>query len=764
MKRFLICIITVTIGICTGIFLFGCAEKSTYNVMYSGGVGGTVKEVKEDGSYGQTSPWFKVREGEDAPKVTAIPKAGYGFEKWSDGATEATRQDTNISSNINIQALFYRTEYFVTYTAVTMEGYIDGETKQTVKPGGDAQPVTVHTYTGYIFEKWSDGVTEATRHDTNITSDKDISAIFKKEEYAVNYTTDGHGSIDGTDSQSVKYKEDGSAVTAVPDKGYVFVKWSDGVTEATRTETNITSEFSVTAEFAPKTRECKLNDRITLNSVVNKPTITLTYDALSEVKLPVPEREHFIFDGWYYRKDKIADENGNLLITDDFILEEPVIKLDGREDNDLLAKWKAKETFTYRILLVYVTRIQARLRDRNRIMHDIDFTMSELQRRFCEESTKLLRKTMNEMVDGLVDFQIDEYYTTQTITNEQLSQSYIEAPSIYTHLFPKQIPEVRDMAKDYGSTISVFGFDGDQPTSASSSLFQNASGTAGDREGQVHLDSLIYGAIVDEFTLSDVLNADLDGTDRRSMQIRSNWLSGIGTFIHEIAHTIEQGINAYSYHRASVSNANKYNLDYYITNGLYYTNSIEADGKLVGIPYEFWKGDVATVVYESNKDTDNDNMGYVITNESHNTTLSGKLQNVVYGWDAIAVKATPFPGYRFVRWSDGLTTPDRKDRNITADLTVTAIFEPIIYTVRVVAGEGGSVEMTGEQHNEIILHVKIRQSTEYIIAVAHEGYVFTGWSDGTSNIYWSKFFQITEIDLFDENNTYTVTAIFKKTG
>ena len=40
------------------------------------------------------------------------------------------------------------------------------------------------------------------------------------------------------------------SVTAVPQDGYVFVKWSDGVTQKTRTDTNFKQNVDVTAVFA----------------------------------------------------------------------------------------------------------------------------------------------------------------------------------------------------------------------------------------------------------------------------------------------------------------------------------------------------------------------------------------------------------------------------------------------------------------------------------------------------------------------------------
>ena len=39
-------------------------------------------------------------------------------------------------------------------------------------------------------------------------------------------------------------------VTATPDAGYHFVSWSDGVLTAARTDTNVTANIEVTANFA----------------------------------------------------------------------------------------------------------------------------------------------------------------------------------------------------------------------------------------------------------------------------------------------------------------------------------------------------------------------------------------------------------------------------------------------------------------------------------------------------------------------------------
>lgn len=68
--------------------------------------------------------------------------------------------------------------------------------------------------------------------------------------YSLSYSAGGNGSLSGTASQSVNSGADGSAITAVPDSGYYFVKWSDDVTSNPRTDTNVNGNVSVSAVFS----------------------------------------------------------------------------------------------------------------------------------------------------------------------------------------------------------------------------------------------------------------------------------------------------------------------------------------------------------------------------------------------------------------------------------------------------------------------------------------------------------------------------------
>jgi len=68
--------------------------------------------------------------------------------------------------------------------------------------------------------------------------------------FTLNYSAGANGTITGTTSQTVNLGENGTEVIAVANSGYHFVNWSDGVTTASRTDTNVQSSISVTANFA----------------------------------------------------------------------------------------------------------------------------------------------------------------------------------------------------------------------------------------------------------------------------------------------------------------------------------------------------------------------------------------------------------------------------------------------------------------------------------------------------------------------------------
>jgi len=211
--------------------------------------------------------------------VTAVPNTGYSFSQWSDGVTTASRTDTNVTSNINVSATFVLSSlsqfnpnnipiipsqnlfnsHTINYSAAGNHGIILGTNPQTVLNGADGTPVTAVAKPHYVFDGWSDGLNSATRTDTNVLSDLNIVASFVQEtlnsedivpSYLVTYNVpSGRGYIQGSDSQWVLEGQDGTTVKAIPYSGYKFTKWSDGSTNATRKDTDVTENLELTAIF-----------------------------------------------------------------------------------------------------------------------------------------------------------------------------------------------------------------------------------------------------------------------------------------------------------------------------------------------------------------------------------------------------------------------------------------------------------------------------------------------------------------------------------
>lgn len=71
--------------------------------------------------------------------------------------------------------------------------------------------------------------------------------------YTLKYTAGSGGSISGTATQTVKLGASGTLVSAVPAKGYHFVKWSDDVKMSARVDANVKNNIAVTATFSNRT-------------------------------------------------------------------------------------------------------------------------------------------------------------------------------------------------------------------------------------------------------------------------------------------------------------------------------------------------------------------------------------------------------------------------------------------------------------------------------------------------------------------------------
>ncbi|NOY23565.1 MAG: hypothetical protein GXO70_08670 [Acidobacteria bacterium] len=219
---------------------------NTYTLTYTAGANGSISG---------TSPQT-VNYGADGTAVTAVPDTGYHFVQWSDGSTANPRTDTNVTAaDISVTAVFavLAVNAHIITASAEAGGSISPSGAVSVNDGAN-QSFTITADTGYhisdvTVDSSSVGAVSSYTF-TNVTADHTISATFAINTYTLTYTAGTNGTISGASPQTVNYGTDGTAVTAVPDTHYHFVQWSDGSTSNTRTDTNVTADISVTAEFA----------------------------------------------------------------------------------------------------------------------------------------------------------------------------------------------------------------------------------------------------------------------------------------------------------------------------------------------------------------------------------------------------------------------------------------------------------------------------------------------------------------------------------
>lgn len=149
------------------------AKTLTYAVK---GKGGTLKTSEESGADS-----IKFEDDDELLQVTAVPDKGYKFDRWSDGYTRAERTDKPGEKTGTLYAIFVE-DSASEEVKYTLRYRVSGE-------GGSVMAVD------------------------DATSGRQTGVIYNLSEDA-----------------------DPVTVKAVADAGYHFVEWSDGVTDATRTD------------------------------------------------------------------------------------------------------------------------------------------------------------------------------------------------------------------------------------------------------------------------------------------------------------------------------------------------------------------------------------------------------------------------------------------------------------------------------------------------------------------------------------------------
>ncbi len=97
---------------------------------------------------------------------------------------------------------------------------------------------------------YSAAVTFTPTDTTNYTSvSGNVNVTVNAASYTLTYAAGTGGTLSGTSPQTVAHGGSGTAVTAVANTGYTFASWSDGNTNATRTDSNVTANLTRDGEL-----------------------------------------------------------------------------------------------------------------------------------------------------------------------------------------------------------------------------------------------------------------------------------------------------------------------------------------------------------------------------------------------------------------------------------------------------------------------------------------------------------------------------------
>ncbi|MFA5478743.1 MAG: carboxypeptidase regulatory-like domain-containing protein, partial [Candidatus Muiribacteriota bacterium] len=210
--------------------------------------------------------------------ITAVAEEGYHFVNWTgdiEHIITGTENNPTVTvkmpaENISLTANFAINQYTLTYIAGT-GGSLTGTTTQTINHGGNGTAVAAVPNTGYAFVQWSDGLTSNPRTDTNVTSNKTITAEFiidGTQKFELTVTAGLNGIL--ADNYNGEYLiETNLTIQAIPDAGYRFLNWT-GDTDFISSDTSEITTLVMPAQEVNLNANFIIDDGQTFSLTINK--------------------------------------------------------------------------------------------------------------------------------------------------------------------------------------------------------------------------------------------------------------------------------------------------------------------------------------------------------------------------------------------------------------------------------------------------------------------------------------------------------------
>ena len=266
----------------------------------------------------------------DTVTLTAVHDPGWAFDHWSGdlGGSQNPRTIT-IYGNKQVTAHFVQRSYTLAVQVVG-QGSVQREPSLPAYHYGDKVKMTAKPALGWSFVGWSGALTGSDNPQTlTITGDAQVTATFARIEYTLTVSVDGQGQVTRNPQGATYHYGDVVTLTAVPDLGWSFDRWSGGASGSENPKTiTITGNVAITARFSQDAYT--LDIQIVGQGSVSRDPARQTYHYGDEVTLAATADHGWSFAGWSgdatgSGSPKTIIITGNMQITATFAPREYVI-------------------------------------------------------------------------------------------------------------------------------------------------------------------------------------------------------------------------------------------------------------------------------------------------------------------------------------------------------------------------------------------------------------------------------------------------------
>lgn len=261
--------------------------------------------------------------------IVATPKNYWHFVGWTPSKPTAKNKvppsgeaemSFTVNNDTSLYAVFEPEEKYNFHLKFSNPGmiYLDQTsnykvTEDTILKTWNVYLTAQHT-NDYKFVRWSDGKTTRGRQFL-LKSDSTITAIYEERgTCSLSLSVEGPGKIEGATSGTYlelrQFK-----ITAVPDEGYIFNGWSDGVAEAQRTL--ILSTDTVLIAYFRTTPVYYTLSITSENSVMGSVEGTGTYEEGTQATITATANDGYHFVSW---SDGNTENPRNIIVEGDLEL------------------------------------------------------------------------------------------------------------------------------------------------------------------------------------------------------------------------------------------------------------------------------------------------------------------------------------------------------------------------------------------------------------------------------------------------------------